>query len=452
MAEQTPSGVNAGARLDRLPFSRFHTRMFFLIAAGAFFDAFDLFIAGGILGWFVKSGFSDLQQNATFISATFLGMVIGAWSAGILGDRYGRRFSYQFNLALFGLASLAAVFAPNMTVLTGLRFIMGIGLGAELVIAYPALGEFVPPAYRGRWLASLTATTNFAQPIAAFLGYLIIPTIGWQWLFAIAGAGAMVIWVMRKSMPESPRWLETKGRDVEAEEIVRRIEAEAEREGPLPPVRPGPAKPPAGAVSLLSLFKPPLLQRTLIGMLIHATSGFVNFGFFAWLPTFFVKQGFTITSSLGWTATIAIGAPLGAVIGALISDRFDRKPSIIITAVISAIFGAVYPNVGDGPLLLVVAFLLMTSFYMMLSLAYGLYVSELFPTEVRMRGVSVCNTTGRIVTAGIQFLIVWIFPLGGVTTVVSVIVGLLMLVAISVGLFGIETRQKSLEAISRRAA
>src|ERR1700730_12786587 len=103
--------VNAGARLDRLPTSSFHYRIFWLIAAGMFFDGYDLYVAGPVLGAAMKSGFSTLDGNKWFLSLTFIGMTLGSLLAGFLGDRYGRRFTYQFNLMIFGLASLAAAFA-----------------------------------------------------------------------------------------------------------------------------------------------------------------------------------------------------------------------------------------------------------------------------------------------------------------------------------------------------
>src|SRR5258708_2195142 len=122
--------VNAGARLDRLPISSFHRRIFWLIGAGMFFDGYDLYVGVNVLGATLQSGFSTLAQNAQFVSFTFLGMTIGSFIAGFLGDRYGRRFTYQFNLMIFGLASIAAAFAPDMTTLIALRFVMGLGLGA----------------------------------------------------------------------------------------------------------------------------------------------------------------------------------------------------------------------------------------------------------------------------------------------------------------------------------
>ena len=125
--------VNAGARLDRLPLSGFHHRIMWLIGAGMFFDGFDIYLAGIVLGATVKSGFSTLGQNAEFVSATFVGMMLGSLVTGFLGDRYGRRFTYQSNLAIFGFASLAAAFAPTMQVLILIQFVIGFGLGALVV-------------------------------------------------------------------------------------------------------------------------------------------------------------------------------------------------------------------------------------------------------------------------------------------------------------------------------
>ncbi len=146
------TSVNAGSRLDRLPIGPFHRRIMFLIGIGMFFDGFDIYLAGTVLGVTLKTGFSTLPQNAMFISATFVGMMLGSFATGFLGDRYGRRFTYQFNLLVFGLASLAAAFAPNMAILIACRFVMGFGLGAENVVGYSTMTEFVPAKTRGKWL------------------------------------------------------------------------------------------------------------------------------------------------------------------------------------------------------------------------------------------------------------------------------------------------------------
>src|ERR1700730_4986696 len=174
------TSVNAGARLDRLPISSFHKRIFFLIGAGMFFDGYDLYVGTNVLGAVVQSKFATLEQVPQFISLTFLGLTIGSFVTGFIGDRYGRRFTYQFNLMIFGLASLAAAFAPDMMTLNILRFVMGLGLGAEIVVGYSTMTEFVPPRTRGRWLAFMSFIVVFGLPATALLGYVIIPNYGWR--------------------------------------------------------------------------------------------------------------------------------------------------------------------------------------------------------------------------------------------------------------------------------
>ena len=221
--------VNAGARLDRLPMSPFHRRIMWLIGIGMFFDGFDIYVASTVLGATLQSGFSTLAQNALFVSLTFFGMMIGSFATGFLGDRFGRRFTYQANLAIFGIASLGAALAPTMSVLIACRFLMGVGLGAENVVGYSTLAEFVPPHKRGRLQGLMAVFVVSGLPVAGLIGLLVIPAFGWRSMFVLGGIGALAVWYARKALPESPRWLESSGRDKEAEEIMQRIEAEAQR-------------------------------------------------------------------------------------------------------------------------------------------------------------------------------------------------------------------------------
>src|SRR3954454_10030326 len=183
--------VQSGARLDRLPISAFHKRIFWLIGAGLFFDGYDLYVGTSVLGATLSSGFSTLAQNAQFVSFTFIGMTIGALIAGFLGDAYGRLFTYQFNLLLFGVASFGAALAPSMDWLIAARFLMGLGLGAEIVVGYSSLAEFVPPARRGKWLALMAMIVVSGLPATILLGSVLIPLTGWRTMFVIAGVGAL---------------------------------------------------------------------------------------------------------------------------------------------------------------------------------------------------------------------------------------------------------------------
>ena len=312
--------ANAGARLDRLPTSSFHRRILWLIGAGMFLDSFDIYLAGGVLGELTRSGWSNISLNAAFLSSTFVGMLIGAFCAGLLGDAKGRKFTYQFNLAIFGLASLAGAVAPNMTFLIACRFFMGLGLRAEIGIGYSSIGEFIPPNVRGRWSSYLSLITNSALFASTALGYLIIPTVGWRAMFAIVGIGALVVWMMRKSMPESPRWLDAKGRHAEADQLLTAIEAQSVRGQPLPPLPPqAPALPNQHGFG--SLFRAPVLRRTLVAVWIQVAINVVIYGFIVWVPTFLVQHGLGINRSLGQAVLMSFGGPAGAAVA------WDERPS-----------------------------------------------------------------------------------------------------------------------------
>src|SRR5579859_201976 len=254
--------VNAGARLDRLPISSFHYRIFALVGAGMFFDGYDLYVAGGVLASTVQSKFSTPAQNLQFISLTFVGMTLGSLITGFVGVKFGRRFTYQINLLIFGLASLAAAFAQDMNQLIACRFVQGLGLGAEIVVGYSTLTEFVPPNTRGRWLSMMAFVVVAGFPATSLLGYLVIPAFGWRPMFVIAGIGSLIVWYMRKNLPESPRWLESEGRLAEAETLMQAIEQEASGGKTLPPVV---VPPPVAQVVVTDLLKPPLLQRLVVG-------------------------------------------------------------------------------------------------------------------------------------------------------------------------------------------
>ncbi|MBI3517655.1 MAG: MFS transporter [Proteobacteria bacterium] len=439
------STVNAGARLDRLPISSFHRRIFMLVGAGMFFDGYDLYVGATVLGATVKSGFSTLPQNAQFVSLTFLGMTIGAFVAGFLGDRYGRRFTYQFNLMIFGLASLAAAFAPDMTVLNGLRFIMGLGLGAEIVVGYSTMTEFVPPRSRGRWLAFMAMIVVSGLPATALIGTLTIPEFGWRPMFVIAGVGALIVWYLRKNLPESPRWLETQGRTDEAEALLREIEREASAGAPLPPPVLGVGSP---VRPLGELFRPPLLASLIVGSIVLIVINTLIFGFVVWLPTFFVRQGLSVAQSFSYTLVIVLGSPIGCAIGAFAADAIGRRRTIITASAATVVLGAIYPFVGAEPaVMLTVGFFLIVAIYVQVAVLFGVYTPELFPTEIRLRANGICNTLGRAATIVSPFIVVALFGSYGVTGVLALMIGLMLLQIVVVWGWGVEPAGRRLEEV-----
>ena len=415
-----------------------------------FLDYFDAMLQGSVLGALTASHWSTLNLNAQFISATFLGMLIGSFLSGVLGDRYGRRFTYQVNLLVIGLTSLAAAFAPSMRWLIGCRLIMGLGLGAEIVIGYSTLTEFVPPRSRGRWLAWLALITDSAVAVSALAGYFVIPRFGWRPMFALAGVGALVVWRARAKMPESPRWLESVGRTDEADRIMAEIEAEVQGDArePLPEPKVGDARETPSRAGLRILFSPAVIRRTLLGSLITVTINVVLYGLLSWLPTFMVMERLGVSESLRYTMLMSLGAPIGPLIACFLADRIGRRVSLAVASVLAAVLGAAYALVPTIQAATVVGFFLFLFLYLVVALGLASYVPELFPTAYRLRGVGVCMTAGRAAAAMVPWFTVWAYSRGGVALILEVFCGLLLFQGLAVILFGINTENRSLEELA----
>jgi len=284
-------------------------------------------------------------------------------------------------------------------------------------------------------------------PATALVGTLIIPAFGWRAMFVIGGLGALVVWYLRKALPESPRWLESVGRYDEAEALLQSIEHEvSQQHAPLPPPSPTPTI--AQSRNLNSLFSPALFPRMIVGYITLITANTLIFGFVTWLPTFFVHSGRSIAQSFSYSLIISVGAPIGSAIGALTSDSWGRKPSIVGASLLTILVGSFYPFIKDPLLLSMIGFVLMIPIYVLVTVCFAVYIPELFPTEVRLRASGICNTFGRGATIVTPFLVVALFRLYGVGGVISMLVALLIIEIIVVLIFGIEPKNRRLEEIN----
>jgi len=331
-----------------------------------------------------------------------------------------------------------------MTVLTLLRFIMGVGLGAENVVGYSTMTEFVPPQARGKWLGGMNVIVVSGLPVAALLGTLLIPHFTWRAMFALGGIGALVIWYLRKALPESPRWLESVGRTAEAEALLRSIENEVSCEhGPLPPPallnRSNPSS------SLSSLLSPALLPRMIVGATTLIVMNTLIFGFVTWLPSFFVQEGLSIVTSFSYSLIMSLGAPLGSAIGAFAADSWGRKPTIVGASLSTIVLGGIYPFIHRPVALITVGFLLTIPIYILVATLFAIYIPELFPTEVRLRASGICNTFGRGATILTPFLAVGLFRSYGIRGVLTLMIGILLVQVVVVLRFGIEPKKRRLE-------
>jgi putative MFS transporter len=356
-------------------------------------------------------------------------------------------------LLIFGLASLAAAFAQDMTQLIICRFVQGLGLGAEIVVGYSTLTEFVPPKTRGRWLSFMAFLVVAGFPVTAILGYLIIPTWGWRPMFIIAGLGSLVVWYLRKNLPESPRWLEAQGRTAEAEALMQTIEKEvAATTGPLVPAKPAP---PIPQLTAAAMFRPPILQRLLVGCWVLITINTLIFGFVIFLPQFFLRQGLTIASSLGYTVVLSAASLVGCACGAVLSDYVGRRHSIIGASFLTIAAGWVYAHFGVGSdpvIVLTVGAILIVAIYIQTAILFGVYTPELFPTEIRLRANGICNTLGRGATVVSPFVVGYLMVSYGLPGVIWLMIGLVVVQIIVVYFWGVEPAKRSLEGLDPKIA
>jgi MFS transporter, putative metabolite:H+ symporter len=325
------------------------------------------------------------------------------------------------------------------------RFLMGLGMGAEFVIAFAMLSEFVPPKTRGRWQASLAVISNGAVFISSLCGFIIIPHYGWRWVFVIAGVAAIAVWLLRKSLPESPRWLESKGRTEEAERVLDDIVHELGlKEVPAGVAAPVTAAPVAD-VPFSALFAPPILRRTLLAIILMTMGLTVSYGYTNWLPTFFIKQGMSLNTSIGFTVVMSLGGTLGALIAFAIGDKVDRRPSLTVIGICALLSGILFAQ-GESVLWInIFGLLLLCSLFAFTTLSIAVYMPELFATEYRARGAGIAFTCARIGIMVTPFPIVWAFDFGGLAAVTTMFSAFLVIALIAVWLLGVETRAKPLE-------
>lgn len=440
---------NIGARMDRLPTSKWHYQIFWLIGLGLFVDGFDNYIGGLTLAELVKTGWSNNWWNAMFNSCTMAGLFIGSLFAGFSGDRFGRKFAYQVNLLIFGIASIIAAFSTSMLMLTALRFIIGIGLGAEIVVGFATFAEFVPADTRGKWSSNLSLVGNMAPPVTTMIGYLVMPIFGWRAMFIIVGVAALILWVVRHGMPESPRWHESRGNLQRADEILTKVEQDIEKQQgiKLPPVTASAVEVTAVKIPFTHLFKGHLLRTTILAICVLIAMNTAIYSIVNWIPTIFVQSGITVQKTLGLTSLMFCGAPLGVFLTSRFIDHFPRKITAVTLLVALAILAYVYSLQRTETMIVAFGFFMTVVLFMYVCFASAVYVPELWPTAIRLRGSGFCNSIGRLFTVFTPFGVAWILSNFGSVAVFATISAILIGVAVVVAFLGIETRAKSVEEI-----
>jgi len=456
-------------RIERLPLGKFHRRFIALVSLGNFFDLYDIFIVAYIGAALQQSGFLTLRQFTFFVAAGFLGMFVGTVVFGMGSDRMGRRSAFILLLLIYSVFTFLGAFAPNAAWLIVLRFFAGVGIGAEIVVIDTYVTEIVPGRARGRYVAITQVAGFCAVPVAAVLSRLLVPThylmSGWRWVMVIGASGALLTWWFRRRLPESPRWLESRGRVAEAGAVMEALEKESfstERSGEWR-VTSGEKKEGEEAYtestesaedtekresgSFWELWRPPYLSRTVMLVIFQALQTIGFYGFANWAPTFLLKRGVSLLHSLEYTMLIAIVSPIGPLLAAWTSDRIERKWTIVVLALLVAVLGLGFGN-SIAPAAVVGFGALLTLANYWFSAAFHAYQAEMFPTRLRATGVGFTYSWSRLSAAFTAFLIGAVL-VHGVPAVFAMLAVAMILVATVVGVMGPRTNGLVLEEISR---
>jgi MFS transporter, putative metabolite:H+ symporter len=448
------------ARLDRLPASRYLWKLVLLLSLGGCFEYYDLFLTAYIGPGLVRSGlFSNTSSSffgmtglASFVSATFAGLFLGTLIFSFTADRFGRRFIFTGSLLWYTAATLVMAFQTTPLGLLAWRMIAGIGIGVELVTIDTYIAELMPKHIRGRAFAVNQTVQFMAVPVVAFLGFWLVPRqpfgiSGWRWVVLIGSVSAVVVWFIRRQIPESPRWLIVHGRLAEAQSVTETIEAHVREDIGIIPEESEIATTEETAGAFLDILRAPYFQRTLMLIVFNFFQTIGYYGFASWVPTLLIAKGITVTNSLQYSFFIAMAAPLGPLVAISVADQIERKWQIVASALCIAGFGLVFGWQGSA-LWLIACGSILTCSNNWMSVAFHTYQAELFPTQVRARAVGFVYSWSRLSAIFTSFLIGFFlrdFGAGGVFAFIAVS---MLAVVISIGVFGPRTRGLALEDIA----
>lgn len=408
-------------------------KVFILAGAGIMLDAADVYIAGAINGAIVSSGFASIQQGSMFLSSGFLGLFLGSLLAGYIGDFYGRKKSYQHNLLLFGTFTLLSAFAPNIIFLTIFRLFAATGLGAEIVTSYAIVNEFAPIKRRGHWSGMTAIVANSGAPITLLIATFMIPKFGWRSMFLLLGILAIALWFARRHFPESPRWLLSKGRTEEANTIIQQLTTRGLYEE-------GELQDKNEAISHISFAK-----GLAIAIIAVSATLLCQYTFTTWVPTLLLKQGISIVSSIGFSAIMMIGAPIGSAIGASLVDRAGRKKVIFTGFIAVAILGIAYAYETTTIGIIINGFLLTVTLYILVATVVSIYTNELFETSHRFRGAGIANGISKLLNVLMPTAVAFIITTASPAFLYYSIAIIAITAAIIIAFFGPETDQKAIK-------
>lgn len=455
-ASRAAAYAEVAARIDRLPATRVQRGILLKGGLATTFDGMDNGIVSYLLpvatAAFALTGF----EQGLLGSSALIGAFAGAFAVGVLGDRIGRRTLLLWTMGIYSAAMLLGAAAPDAVFLLITRVIGGVAIGINSNIVMPYLVEFAPIRTRGRFVGSLAGFFGFGFVLAALIGFFVIPTSsdGWRIAQLIIGVPIVLAVLWRRNMPESPRYLVSRGRLEEARVELARLEERVRRVhgGPLPepeqrPVTEEQLARPSLPSQLAAIFRPPVLrQSVLIGMLWLCFS-FAYYGFLVFLPTLLVEKGFPIGESFGYSIVVQIAQVVGYYPAAALSERIDRKWTIVAFLSAAALC-ALGVALSTGNVGILCFSILLAAF---LNGGYAplyTYTPEVYPTSIRATGVGASAVFSRIGAAVAPIVLGASYAALTFAGVFAILCAIIAFAVVLVAVLGIATRNRSLESIT----
>ena len=413
-------------RLDRLPVTPKHKRLLVGSGIGWALDAMDIGLVSFIIAALAVHWELDKSTTSWIASVGFIGMAIGASLAGLLADKIGRRQVFAATLLIYGIATGAAALASSVGMLMVFRFIVGLGLGGELPVASTLVSEFSPRRVRGRMVVILEAFWAVGWILAAIIGTFVVAQSdnGWRWGLALGAVPALYAIYVRAGLPESVRFLESKGRHEEAEQIVREFEAEAD------PSEYDKSTPPEETPIRGGIWGPDLRKRTAAFWIVRFCVSLSYYGAFTWIPSLLVGQGFTLVRSFSFTLIITLAQLPGYAVAAWLIEVWGRRVTLAVFLVGSAVSAGLF-GLADYPATIIAAGMALSFFNLGAWGALYAIGPELYPTATRGSGTGAAAAFGRIASIIAPLLVPFLLDLGDTVMVFGVFAAAFVVAALA---------------------
>ncbi|GAA3362456.1 MFS transporter [Saccharopolyspora gregorii] len=454
MSSPTTGGPSIAGRMDRLPLIGTHRKATTAVGLGLFFDMYEIFLTPVLSTALVQEFQLSKAELPLVLASTFLGMFVGTLLLGRLADRIGRRRAFLLSLAVYSLFSLLGAFSTGPWMLAATRFVAGIGIGAEPPLADAYLSDLLPAKRRGRYIAWAYTVAFLGVPAAGFLAHWLVPAAplgiaGWRWMFALGALGAVVVFLLRRGLPESPRWLAATGRQAEAEALVDEFEAQARATGAALP-EPEPARTaPRPAGGLRDLVAAPYGKRTAMMAAFQVLQTVGYYGFGTMVPLVLAAKGYEITDTLLFSAVTYLGYPAGAALSLPFVERMERKHLVIASALGMMVLGLAF-GLSASTVPIVAFGFLYTAVSNVFSNAFHIYQAEIFPTHIRATAASWTYSLSRLTTGAMPFVLVPLLHAQGAGVLFAVVAAAMIGVGVDIGLFGPRSTGRPLEDVSER--